>query len=311
VRAFLAARSVPGVERVDGRGYARTLATQGGHAVVCVRPLEPENALELRVSGAPPSDLFQIATTARRCFDLSADPARITLALKDDPLLGPLLRRHPGLRIPGVWDAFECAVRTLLDQGVSPSAGRTLAARVVTRAGRPIPGGDRLTRLFPSAVELADADLGGLDIAASRLAALRSLAQAVADGAVDLSGPADQAAAALEAVPGIGSWTAQYVALRALGEPDAFPAGDLVLRRMAGVRGRPSSASVLEARAEAWRPWRGYAAFHLWCAASEGASPATRISNGEDSAQTTLRPVGPSREPGPAGAGASAARRRS
>jgi AraC family transcriptional regulator of adaptative response / DNA-3-methyladenine glycosylase II len=294
VRDFLATRALPGVERVDARGYARTVAApaggrsaanqpaggrsaDGGHAIVCVRALEHERALELRVRGAAPAALFQLSAAARRTFDLAADPARIALALRGDPLLAPLVDRRPGLRIPGAWDPFECAVRAVLGQQVSVAAGRTLAARVVARVGRRIAGGtDGLTHLFPSPAALAAANLDGLGLTGARARALRALAHAVAEGALDLGAPVEDVAAGLEALPGLGRWTAQYVALRALGEPDAFPAADLVLRRMAADGGTPLSARALEAHAEAWRPWRGYAVLHLWRAASDVVRPRRR-----------------------------------
>jgi AraC family transcriptional regulator of adaptative response / DNA-3-methyladenine glycosylase II len=269
VRDFLATRAVPGLERVDGRrGYARTVAAADGHAIVRVRPLRRGHALELRVRGAAPRALFALACAARRVFDVAADPARIAAVFRRDPLLASLVRRRPGLRIPGVWDPFECAVRAVLGQQVSVAAARTLAARLVARHGRPIAGGeDGLTHLFPTAAALAEADLRGLGLTTGRAAALHALARAVSRGALDFTGPAADVTAALCALPGFGRWTAEYVALRALGEPDAFPAPDLVLRRMAAEGGTPLTASGLAARAGAWRPWRGYAALHLWCAA--------------------------------------------
>lgn len=270
VRDFLATRAVPGVERVDARGYARTVWSEGGHAIVCVRALEGEDALELRVRGATPAALFQLSSAARRTFDLSADPARITLAFKSDPLIAPLVKQRPGLRIPGAWDPFECAVRAVLGQQVSVAAARTLAERLVARAGQPInAGADRLTHLFPSPAALATADLDGLGLTGARVGALHALAHAVIEGAVDFAAPTDEVTTALARLPGFGDWTAQYVALRALGEPDAFPSADLVLRRVAAAGGAPLSARELQERAEAWRPWRGYAVLHLWRAAGD------------------------------------------
>jgi AraC family transcriptional regulator of adaptative response / DNA-3-methyladenine glycosylase II len=272
VRAFLATRALPGVERVDERGYARTVASDGRVAIVCVRALDGEHALELRVGGAAPAALFQLASTARRVFDLAADPARIALAFRPDALLGPLVTARPGLRVPGAWDPFECAVRAVLGQQVSVAAGRTLAARLVARVGRLVAGGsDGLTHLFPTPDALADASLDGLGLTGARAAALRALARAVAGGALDFAAPVDDVTAALAELPGLGAWTAQYVALRALGEPDAFPAADLVLRRMAGAGGAPLTARALDARADAWRPWRAYAVLHLWHAAGDKA----------------------------------------
>jgi AraC family transcriptional regulator of adaptative response / DNA-3-methyladenine glycosylase II len=268
LRDFLATRAVPGVERVDSRGYARTVATEGGHAVVGVRALAGEHALLLRVRGAAPGALFPLSAAARRMFDLAADPTGIAAAFESDPLLGPLVRRRPGLRIPGAWEPFECVVRAVLGQQVSVAAGRTLAARVVARAGTPVAGGtDGLTHLFPSAAALAGASLEGLGLTGGRIRALHTVARAVVEGRLDLGGTGDEVIAALTALPGFGPWTAQYVALRALGEPDAFPAGDLVLRRAAAPRGEPLTTRALEAKAEAWRPWRGYAVLHLWNAA--------------------------------------------
>ncbi|MDB6159653.1 MAG: methylase [Gammaproteobacteria bacterium] len=273
VHDFLAMRALPGVERVDARGYARTVALSTGHAIVCVRPLESEDALELRVRGAPPASLFQLSSAARRTFDLAADPAAIALAFKSDPLLSPLVHNRPGLRIPGAWDPFECAVRAVLGQQVSVAAGRTLAARLVARAGQELATGtEGLTHLFPAPGALEAANLDGLGITGARIRALKEMARAVMDGRLDFTLPATEVAAALSLLPGFGDWTAQYVSLRALGEPDAFLSGDLVLRRVAGVDGSPLTARLLEARAEAWRPWRGYAVLHLWHLASQAAA---------------------------------------
>jgi AraC family transcriptional regulator of adaptative response / DNA-3-methyladenine glycosylase II len=272
VRAFLGTRVIPGVERVDEQGYSRTVNGPGGLMIVNVRPLQAEHVLELRVSGAAASMLFQISATARRMFDLSADPSRIAETFKKDELLNPLLIQRPGLRIPGAWDPFECAVRAVLGQQVSVAAGRTLAARLVARAGRPVEtGAAALTHLFPSAAELAEANLDGLGITGGRVGALHALSRAVAEGRLDFSSGIEHVFETLQALPGFGAWTAQYIALRALGEPDAFPTGDLVLRRMASSGEKPLSARELDARAEAWRPWRGYAVMHLWAAANDAA----------------------------------------
>jgi AraC family transcriptional regulator of adaptative response / DNA-3-methyladenine glycosylase II len=269
MRGFLASRALAGVERVDDCGYARTVACGAGHAVVRVSPLAGENTLELRVRGAAPGALFSLSSTARRMFDLAADPGRIVSALEHDPLLAPMVRTHPGLRIPGAWDPFECAVRAVLGQQVSVAAGRTFAERLVERTGHAVSTGEPgLTHLFPSPAALALAELDGLGLTSARIGALRALAGAVKDG-LDLSGSADDVIGALTALPGIGTWTAQYVALRGLGEPDAFLAGDLVLRRVASSSDAPLSARALETRADAWRPWRGYAGLHLWRAAAD------------------------------------------
>ena len=269
VREFLAARALPGVECVDARSYARTVACDGGHALVRVEALPDTNALELRVAGAPAAALLHIATAARRVFDLAADPQGIGGELARDALIGPLVRQRPGLRIPGAWEPFECAVRAVLGQQVSVAAGRRFVARLVERAGTAIRGAGGLTHLFPGAAAVAAADLTGLGLTRSRAATLHALARAVLERRIDFSAAPEQVMAAMAALPGIGPWTAQYVALRALGEPDALPTGDLVLRRMAGSDGRLLSVRELEERARDWQPWRSYAVMHLWRSASE------------------------------------------
>jgi AraC family transcriptional regulator, regulatory protein of adaptative response / DNA-3-methyladenine glycosylase II len=265
VREFLAMRAIAGVEHVDEHGYARTVKVETGQAIVRVRALDREAALELRVRGAAPTMLFQISTTARRMFDLAADPARIALTFKTDELLAPLVKRRPGLRIPGAWDAFECAVRALLGEHANAKSATAQAARLVARTGEciaePVEG---LTHFFPTADALATADLDGLGIAAARVAAIHALARAASEGEIDFGAGVEEITAALASLPGFDAGAAQYVALRALGEPDAFPRADLVMRRMAGTESKPLTARELDARAEAWRPWRGYALMHLW-----------------------------------------------
>ena len=279
VRDFLAARAVPGVERVDERGYARTAKSGSDQAMVCVRALDREDSLELRVHGAAPTMLFQISSTARRMFDLSADPTRIAVAFKTDDLLGPLVKARPGLRIPGAWDAFECAVRVLLGEHVDAATARTLAGRIVARAGEPIPeAAEGLTHFFPTPHALTTADLTGLGLAASRAGAVRALACATHEGKVDFMAGLDEIVAALGSLPGFDAAAAQYVALCALGEPDAFPRGDLIVRRMAGSQRKPLTARELDGRMEAWRPWRGYALIHLWQAAEREQSLLRRAS---------------------------------
>jgi len=269
VRDFLAAHAIPGVERVDEHGYSRTLRGDDGPSLIWVRPLEGEAALELRVRGAEPAALFQISSAARRVFDTSADPARTMLAFRSDPLLGPLVTRHPGLRIPGSWDAFECAVCAIVGQNVTIASGRTLVARIVERTRQRIKNhGTNLTSLFPTPTALAKADLSGLGLAKTRVAALQELCGAVLQGKLDFGLSTECVLAALSKLRGIGPSTAEYVALRALGEPDAFPSTDPDLRDIAGLANRRLSASELQVRAEAWRPWRGYAALHLWTAAA-------------------------------------------
>ena len=270
LRRFLALRATPRVERVQEQRYARLIRTDSGHALIEVQPLPGRDALRLSVRGAPAAALFQIATAARRVFDLSADPALVAAGLEPDTLLRPLVRRRPGIRIPGTWDAFECAVRAVLGQQVTVAAARTLAGRLIERTGEPVaPAATGLDRLFPAPQVLAAADLDGLGLTGARITALKSLARAVAEGRVAFDRPAEEVVADLVRLPGIGEWTAQYIALRALGEPDAFLSADLVVRRMAATDGAALTMRELDRRAAAWRPWRGYAVMHLWCAAAE------------------------------------------
>lgn len=270
LRQFLALRATPRVERVEEERYARLIRTDAGHALIEVQPLQGRDALRLSVRGAPAATLFQIATAARRVFDLSADPALVTAGLESDALLRPLVRRRPGIRIPGTWDAFECAVRAVLGQQVTVAAARTLAGRLVERTGEPVaPTAAGLDRLFPTPQVLAAANLDGLGLTGARIAALKSVARAVAEGRVAFDRPAEEVVASLVRLPGIGEWTAQYIALRALGEPDAFLSADLVVRRMAAADGAALTMRELDRRAAAWRPWRGYAVMHLWCAAGD------------------------------------------
>jgi len=267
--AFLRTRALPGIEHVDERAYARVIGTPQRPGWLRVSTWDDRaHALRLELHGAAPADLLGLVARARRMFDLDADPHAIADVLARDALLRPLLRRHPGLRLPGAWDGFELAVRAVLGQQVSVAAARTLAMRLLQRYGKPIALADApaLTRLFPDAADLDGAALDGIGLTRARGATLHALAQALRCGALDLD-PArtlDDHVAHWTALPGIGAWTAHYVALRARSHPDAFPADDLVLRRAAAAAGKLPSATALTRRAEAWRPWRAYAVMHLW-----------------------------------------------
>lgn len=267
--AFLAKRAVPGVEEVSGGVYRRTAEVGGTAGIVEAQVDESRGILSLRLFGLGTASALEATRRAGRLFDLDADPATIATHLGSDPLLAPLVARRPGLRVPGAWDPFETAVRTILGQQVSVKAARTLAARLASRFGRALPAGiarEGLTRLFPRAEELAEADVASIGLTSRRADTLRVLAREVALGRVDL-GPAaslDEAEARLAGVPGIGPWTAQVIALRALGEPDALPAGDLGLRKALAQGGSLPTVAAVEARARGWRPWRAYALIHLW-----------------------------------------------
>ncbi len=257
---FLGARAIPGVEQVEEGVYRRTLVAGAVAGFFEARGTDTGVALEIHHPDA--AVLAGIVERARRVFDLNADPHAIDAHLALDPLLKTLVKHRPGLRVPGAWDGFELAVRAVLGQQISVAAATTIAGRIVRAHGRPVPAAGTLTHVFPDAATLARADLGSIGVTRARAATLRRLAEAVRDGAVSFEGALDSGRVreALLALPGIGPWTAQYVAMRALGEPDAFPTGDLGLLHATGLK----SAKELEQRSNAWHPWRAYAAIHLW-----------------------------------------------
>ncbi len=258
VLAFLGAHTTPGVEEVVDGTYRRVV--HGG--ILAATP--DSSGLTVALSVDDVRFVGPLVGAARRLFDLDCDPGAVAEVLGVDPLLQPALAATPGIRLPGATDGFEAAVRTVLGQQVSVAGATTLAGRVVRVCGEPLddPTGG-LTHRFPSAAVLATADLSGIGLTTGRVASIRALSEAVADGRLDLSPAADREAAGalLLSLPGIGPWTAALVAARALGDPDALPASDLALRRAAGLDTR-----ALLARAEAWRPWRSYATFALWAA---------------------------------------------
>jgi len=287
--AFLAGRAIPGVEEVVSGRYRRSFALDGRHGILEVRHEKRAHALEARIRFGEPLSLLPIVTRLRAMFDLAADTAVIAGHFRRDLLLGRLVRKYPGLRVPGAWEAFELAVRAILGQQVSVAAASTLAGRIAWKFGErlSVPDAGGLTTVFPTAGALAGVSLTGLP--GTRAGAIRSLAQAVASDGVtlSLSGVDEEASlASLSRIRGIGDWTVQYIAMRALRQPDAFPVNDLVLLRTAG-RGRPPTAAALLRRAEQWRPWRAYAALYLWRAAADlsregdtGAEPAEEIAAG-------------------------------
>ena len=269
--AFLRGRALPGVEAVDDTSYARVIAGGDGapHGWLRVSAWpDGEHALKLEVHAPLASRLLDIVQRLRRMFDLDADPHTIAATLSADPRLQPLLRKRPGLRLPSGWDGFEIAIRAVLGQQVSVAAARTLANRLAQRFGEalPTPFRDGLEHLFPTPAALADADLSTIGLTRARADTVRAVARALLDGRVDFlpERTLEDFVARWVALPGIGPWTAQYVAMRALGHPDAFPAGDLVLQKAVTGDGTRLTANLLGQRAEAWRPWRAYAVIHLW-----------------------------------------------
>jgi AraC family transcriptional regulator of adaptative response / DNA-3-methyladenine glycosylase II len=262
---YFEARAIEGVERVSDGIYRRTVIIDGDPGVLELSLGGPEH-LMLRAHLPHWEGLIHLVRRARRIFNLDCDVEGSTGHLATDPIVGPLIRARPGIRPPGTWDPFETGVRAIIGQRISLGGANTIAARIVERYGAPVPGLQALglTHLFPAPSTLAGADLGGLGLSAVRAAAVRAFARAVAtaDLTLDRAARLDQLATSITAIRGLGPWTAHYLALH-MGEPDAFPAGDLELRRAL------SPGPLLEARdverlAECWRPWRAQAAIHLW-----------------------------------------------
>jgi AraC family transcriptional regulator of adaptative response / DNA-3-methyladenine glycosylase II len=274
VIAFFAGRAIPGVEVVERGRYRRTIALDDAYGTIDVAPIAGRDALAVTIRFPNVRALPTIIARVRRVFDLGADVRAIAAQLADDPLLAPLVAARPGLRVPGAWDGFELAVRAVLGQQITVAGARRLAGKLVAAYGEPLASagvevGAGLTTVFPSAARLATANLAALGMPRARVATLAALAtHAAADPRLfERQHELDDAVGRLRALPGIGEWTAQYIAMRALREPDAFPAADIgLLRAMADAGGaRPTPAALL-GRAEAWRPWRAYAAQHLWTA---------------------------------------------
>ncbi len=285
---FLAARAIPGVEEVaDGR-YARTVRVPGGSGIVELMPPPAAQGggngraapagrasgaqVLLRVRLTSLRGIGQVVSRCRRLFDLDADPQAIAAALAADEVLAPLVAARPGLRVPGAYDGFELAVRAVIGQQVSVRGACTLTGRLAARHGTRLDGATGptgpLSVLFPRPADLADADLAGLGLTTARQATLRALAAACAAGRLNLDPGTDpeETAARLAELPGVGPWTVAYVLMRT-GDPDAFPGSDLGLRRAMERLG------IEPARADRWRPWRAYAALHLWAALAEPPRP--------------------------------------
>jgi AraC family transcriptional regulator, regulatory protein of adaptative response / DNA-3-methyladenine glycosylase II len=263
--AYLTARATPGVEVVDGRTYRRTIVVDGDPGVL---ELTAGGADHLVLTAHLPhwDGLIHVVERARRIAALDAPVEEAARHLAADPLIGPIVRNHPGLRVPGAWDPFEIGVRAIVGQQVSVAGATTVTGRIVARHGRAVPGLAPLglSHCFPAPADLAHADLDGLGLTTARQEAIRAFATAVHEGTVRLDGgeTLSELVASVTALPGLGPWTAQYLALR-LGRADAFPTGDLGLRR-ALERLAPGSGADLGAVQQQWRPWRATAAVHLW-----------------------------------------------
>lgn len=278
---FLGPRAIPGVEQVEPDLYRRSVALDRARGVVEVRPARGESHLLATIWISDVSALAAIVARLRRLFDLDAGMLAIDAHLARDPRLAPLVQARPGLRVPGAWDGFELAVRAVLGQQVSVRAAATFAGRLAAAHGAPLDlagsPADGPDKLFPTPEAVAAADLTAIGLTRARAATLNALGQAMAEdrGLLRAYETLEETERKLTALPGVGPWTAQYVAMRALREPDAFPASDLgLLRALETPAGRPSPAA-LASLAEAWRPWRAYAALRLWLQ-SDPAAAASR-----------------------------------
>lgn len=265
---YLAARAIPGVESVSGGTYRRTVRIDGDPGVIELSRDTTGRSLVLRVHLPHWEGLIHHAARARRIFGLDADVATAHAKLAGDPIAGPLVRAHPGLRAAGTWDPFEIGVRAIVGQQVSVKAANRAIGLLVASCGSPVPDltAIRLTHVFPTPQALAAADLDDVGLTSARASAVRAFARAVAGGTLDLDPgtPLEDFVAAVVEVPGLGPWTAQYVALRT-GHADAFPAGDLGLRRaLERATGGAVSAKEAERVAEPWRPYRALVAAQLW-----------------------------------------------
>jgi AraC family transcriptional regulator of adaptative response / DNA-3-methyladenine glycosylase II len=270
---FLKVRAIVGLEIVTDNSYSRVIELDSQTGSITVENAPAQSALRVIVRFPRWNSLSAIIARIRRMFDLSAEPTAIVQALSADPVLAPIVSARPGLRLPGAWDGFETAVRAVLGQQITLKAATQLASRVVAELGTPVAENKdlpELTRAFPPPQRVAAGDLSGLGIPQARAAALASIAAAnCADARLfDPCRDLTEAVARLRKLPGVGEWTAQYIAMRALSESDAFLAADVGVQRSFAAHGRRVTASELLAHAERWRPWRAYAVLHLWMADS-------------------------------------------
>ena len=262
---FFAGRATPGVETVDGEFYRRTLKIGARSVVIEVGPGAEENSLTLKnlTTGRPPGP--ELLQRTRRVFDVDAPVNEIVSVLSTDRSMSRFLEGRAGVRVPGAFDGFELTVRAILGQQISVKAATTIAGRIAHRYGEPIAGVDGLDRLFPTPERLARRRFNGLGLVQARINTIRDLSKAVLSGDLVLDGsqPVAETCASLMSIKGIGDWTTQYVAMRALRDADAFPASDLGLLSAIEYPARVT-ARELGRRAEQWRPWRAYAAMLLW-----------------------------------------------
>ncbi|WP_210407875.1 DNA-3-methyladenine glycosylase 2 [Allokutzneria sp. NRRL B-24872] len=271
--AFLAARAIPGVEHVEAGVYSRAIALPHGAATVQLEPTPTHVHCRLRLVDV--RDLGAAVSRVRRLLDLDADPLAVDEVLSADASLRSLVTATPGIRVPGTMDAHEMLVRALLGQQVSVASARTSVTALARALGTPLPAAEgQLTTLFPTAEAIAAHGADVLTGPGKRVETVLAACAALADGSLDLHIGRDdeELVAELQELPGIGRWTADYVAMRVLGTPDVLLATDTAMRKGAGALGLPSDVDGLRTRARSWRPWRSYAGMHLWRAAALAAS---------------------------------------
>lgn len=265
---FFQSRAIPGVEWVAGGVYYRTIRINTTTGMISVSHPEKDHALLLTTALSDSRDLIPIVERVRRMFDLDANMGAIHGVFAGDDTLKMLVSKQPGLRLPGAWDPFEVAIRAVVGQQISVKGARTVIGRIAAKVGPLFESADypQLTHFFPTSHELNGCDLGWIGLPEKRIGTIQALAQAVARGELSflVNGSLVNFIEQLTRIPGIGDWTAQYIAMRALGEPDAFPAADLgIIKALQQGDQRPTPKQILK-RAENWRPWRAYAAIYLW-----------------------------------------------
>jgi AraC family transcriptional regulator, regulatory protein of adaptative response / DNA-3-methyladenine glycosylase II len=277
---FLADRAIPELEAVTAQSYERVIESGGKVGSIQVSHVPEEAALRVIVQFPQLDALPTLIARTRRLFDLGAEPLAIAAALQSDPTLGALVRARPGLRVPGAWDGFEIAIRAVLGQQISLKEATRLAGRLVSMLGEPVAeavGQPGLARAFPRPERLTAAALAGFGVPRSRIECLAAVAAATL-AHPDLFEPCRDLAAIvarLRQIVGIGEWTAQYIAMRGLGESDAFLASDVGVQRSLAVEGRRPDVAEVLARAESWRPWRAYAVLHLWMGVAQSGAVST------------------------------------
>ena len=275
---FLQSRAIPGVEQGGDSYYRRSIRFGQESGLLEVRPDKAANHLNATFYGVPIEELRKSVRKSRQLFDLDVDQLEVNELLSIDPILGPMVQQRPGIRVPGAWDVFELSVRAILGQQISVQAARTLAGRLVERFGEPITSqkGWEVTALFPKPEVLAAADVSVIGLPKKRAVSISSLGRAFADKQVniDATESLEDVEKCLVQLPGVGPWTAQYIAMRALSEPDAFPKGDLGLIRAIEAQGLECDIPSLQKMAESWRPFRSYATLHLWASLAAAAQQA-------------------------------------